>query len=695
MKKIVYLFLFLLPVVCFSQEQEPDTTLILKEAVVRGLESFRSNLLTAVSVSQIKAADLERFDNTSLVPVFNLNAGVRMEERSPGSYRIAIRGSSVRSPFGVRNVKVYWNDIPLTDANGITYFNLLDMNTLGGIEVIKGPAGSIYGAGIGGVILLRSGNAETKGLTNKRHVVQGNWLSGSYGTTNRSMSLSSASDNVNAVLSYAHTSSDGYRINSALARDVLNYRSSFFISDKNTVHVNAFYGDHNYQTPGGLTREQMEANPRSARPPTAVAPGAVQQHARILQKMFNLGLSQQYRWNSRWSNTTSLFSGFSKLRNPFITNYEIRNEQSLGGRSITSYRFGEGAISGSIKAGGEFVRTTSAFDNYDNNAGTPGLRQSEEEISSLQASAFSQIELLLPRKLILTLGTSLNRQSIDYTNLTHSPDLVKIKDNPAVPFSPRIAVLKSFQEKISVFASYGLGFSSPTVQEFSATYQYSPGRQVLAAEKGGNLEAGIKTSFWDRRLKADVSVYSLRLANTIVRRLAEGGQEYFVNAGNTAQKGVEFSGDVAFIQPEKKRFLESLNLKTAYSFNDYTYQHYIQSATDLSGKLLPGIAKHTAAIALDVVQRNGFFLLVSGNFIGKMALNDANTFYSDPYQLISGRIGFKKAFKQMEGKIFGGVDNLLNQRYSLGNDTNAFGNRFFNIAPDRTFNAGISLAFGF
>ncbi|MEJ0103149.1 MAG: hypothetical protein WDO19_11585 [Bacteroidota bacterium] len=43
----------------------------------------------------------------------NNTPGVRMEERSPGSYRLNLRGSTLRSPFGVRNVKVYlgWNSI--------------------------------------------------------------------------------------------------------------------------------------------------------------------------------------------------------------------------------------------------------------------------------------------------------------------------------------------------------------------------------------------------------------------------------------------------------------------------------------------------------------------------------------------------------------------------------------------------------
>ncbi|MCH5683602.1 TonB-dependent receptor plug domain-containing protein [Niabella sp. W65] len=73
-----------------------------------------------------------------------------MEERSPGSYRINMRGSSLRSPFGVRNVKVYWNDIPLTDPGGNTYFNQLAFNNFNTITLEKSTSSTVYGSGTGG-----------------------------------------------------------------------------------------------------------------------------------------------------------------------------------------------------------------------------------------------------------------------------------------------------------------------------------------------------------------------------------------------------------------------------------------------------------------------------------------------------------------------------------------------------------------
>src|SRR5690606_12144026 len=79
---------------------------------------------------------------------------VRMEERSPGSYRLSLRGSLLRSPFGVRNVKVYLDEFPLTDAGGNTYLNLIDSKSIQSLEVLKGPDGSLFGANSGGVVLM-------------------------------------------------------------------------------------------------------------------------------------------------------------------------------------------------------------------------------------------------------------------------------------------------------------------------------------------------------------------------------------------------------------------------------------------------------------------------------------------------------------------------------------------------------------
>src|ERR1700690_1101367 len=137
--------LLLISAMSFSQDTlkvKKDSLTQLGEVVVHAYANDRPLLEVPAAVGLVDAKMLERFNNTSILPAVNTIPGVRMEERSPGSYRFAIRGSSLRSPFGVREVKMYWNGLPLTDGGGNTYLNLLDFNSIGSAEIIKGPGAS-------------------------------------------------------------------------------------------------------------------------------------------------------------------------------------------------------------------------------------------------------------------------------------------------------------------------------------------------------------------------------------------------------------------------------------------------------------------------------------------------------------------------------------------------------------------------
>src|SRR5258708_32044372 len=139
-----------------AQQSQGDTTTILDEVVVKAYQYNRSLKETPVALGIVSEKDLNRFNNSSVVSTMNTIPGVRMEERSPGSYRFSIRGSTLRSPFGIRNVKFYWNGLPLTDGGGNTYLNLLNFNAFGQPKFFKEPGPSLNGPGTEGVDLLNN-----------------------------------------------------------------------------------------------------------------------------------------------------------------------------------------------------------------------------------------------------------------------------------------------------------------------------------------------------------------------------------------------------------------------------------------------------------------------------------------------------------------------------------------------------------
>ncbi|HZX57184.1 MAG TPA: Plug domain-containing protein, partial [Mucilaginibacter sp.] len=178
----IYLFIIsiFLADTCFAQKKtdslKRDTARHLSQVTVKGYLIEQAVLSVPASVSVLSPAQLQMQPGASLVPALNTVPGVRMEERSPGSYRLSIRGSLLRSPFGVRDVKIYYDDMPLTDAGGNTYLNAIDVNSVQELEILKGPDGSLFGANSGGVVLISPVNRY-----NDSSYLSGGISTGSYG----------------------------------------------------------------------------------------------------------------------------------------------------------------------------------------------------------------------------------------------------------------------------------------------------------------------------------------------------------------------------------------------------------------------------------------------------------------------------------------------------------------------------------
>ncbi len=105
---------------------------------------------------------------------------------------------------------------------------------------------------------------------------------------------------------------------------------------------------------------------------------------------------------------------------------------------------------------------------------------------------------------------------------------------------------------------------------------------------------------------------------------------------------------------------------------------------------MPSVAKHTVAAGLDIAFKAGFYTNITYYYSDPIPMNDANTDFASSYNLLGGRIGYKKTFSSVNLNVFAGADNLFDMNYSLGNDINAAGGRYYNAAPGRNYFAGIA-----
>lgn len=683
-----FLGLALMPFGCaLGQEAKPgttDTTKLLNEVVVHAYLYDRPLNEVPAAIAVIDQLDFERFNNTSILSAVNTVPGVRMEERSPGSYRFSIRGSLLRSPFGVRNVKVYWKGLPLTDGGGNTYLNLLDFNAINNTEIIKGPGASLYGAGTGGVVLLDSKIPLQPQLKISSVI-------GSYGLQRYQFSARGGTEKVKTSLQYAHQQADGYRHQTKMRRDAFNADITFLLGSKSTISTSIFYTDLFYETPGGLTKAQYDEDPSQARPPKISPPplpGAVDAKAAVQNKTGYAGLMYEYQWSDNWSTNAGVYGSITAFENPTIRNYESRDEDNVGGRTETKYSFEKENWKGKITFGGEYQYFFSPVKVYDNDGGQIGATtQSNDELTSNQLLVFAQADIDLPKNFYVTLGGSANFLKYDFASLLVTPNVIQQRKFDPV-FSPRLAVLKKLTTTISLYASVSKGFSPPSLAEVrpsAGTYN-----NTLKPERGLSYELGLRGSALKQRLQFDVTAYDFQLDETIVIQRTADGAEYFVNAGETSQRGLE--AKLSWVPDLGSGFISMFKIWTSYTYNHYRFSDYVQDGNDFSGNRLTGIAPTIALVGADV-SFAGCYVNLTANYTDAIPLNDANSEYASEYLLFGGRLGYKGTFtKNFPFEVFSGIDNALDKRYSLGNDLNAVGGRYYNAAARRNFYVGITLS---
>ena len=660
-----------------AQDVIRDTTL--QEVVIQAYRAGRPLNEVAASIGTVSEAELARFSNTSILPAVNAIPGVRMEERSPGSYRFSMRGSLLRSPFGVRNVKMYWNGLPLTDGGGNTYLNLLDFSSIGFIEAIKGPAGSLYGAGTGGVVLLSSPAV-------RNDLVQLSATVGSYGLQRYHVATQLHDEKVNVRLQYAIQKSDGFREQTEMKRHAINADVTVLLNQKSTLTATLFYSDLYYETPGGLTLAQYEADPRQARPAGGPNAGSVEQQASIRNKTPYAGLIYDFEWNEQWSSRMGVFGSYSDFENPAIRNFEEREEINLGARNENVLKFGN-ARQHKLTAGWEYQAFDSPILVSGNRLGRRDTVQTDDEVSSRQFLLFAQTEVTLPSSFFLAVGASLNLLRYTYDRLEPAPFLSHKKDFDEV-FLPRIALLKKLTKNISVYGNISRGFSPPSIAEVRpSTNTFN---NALQAERGTNIELGAKGSALKGKLSFDLTGYRLHLHETIVPRHLPDGAEYFVNTGETNQRGIEALVSWNIVN-RNSGSPPQMRIWNSFAYNHYRFAEYASAdGVDFSGNKLTGIPPTVNSTGLDV-SITRFYLNITGYYVDHVPLNDGNEFFAEEYFLLGARIGYKAPLRSHRMEIFAGVDNALDKTYSLGNDLNAIGGRFYNVAPDRNFYFGFRM----
>ena len=658
-----------------------DSARQLQPVTVKAYLSEQPILSVPASVSVINQRQLNAQPDNSFISVLNSTPGVRAEERSPGSYRLSIRGSLLRSPFGIRDVKIYYDDIPLTDAGGNTYLNAIDFNSIHNMEVLKGPDGSLFGANSGGVVLL------SPVPHNDDNFVSAGLNGGSYGLIHENTALQEHKGNYTLNLNQAYESYGGYRHNSYMQRQYIQAVNRWDYNKNDVFKVLGFYSDLGYETPGGLTLAQYGASPQDARHATKNLPGAIEQHAGIYQKILFGGAVNEYHFNDHLRNVLSIFGTYVDFANPFITDYEHRYESTYGFRTYFEYTGDKHTgLSWKTNLGIEWQQTNADINNYGNVLGVRDTAQSLDKINTNQHFIFARLVADIAKKLHVEAALSLNYYGYDFRNVYPNDETAYTNRYFSPQLMPRIALSYQLTSNFAWRASVSRGYSTPTTAEIRPTdHTINPN---LQAESGLNYETGFRLRNTDESMYLDASVFWYQIQNAIVPRFNANETEYYINVGGTNQPGAEIYFTSWVIKQNNTDFIRGLQFNESLTLDRFTF------TTNYAGNQLTGVPEQVIVTGLQINLPQYLYLFVEHNYTSRIPLTDANTFFAPHYNLLQAKAGWQHKFNAKNKlEIYAGANNLLNQKYSLGDDLNAVGNRFYNAAPLRNYYIGFNVVF--
>lgn len=590
--------------------------------------------------------------------------------------RISVRGFGARAQFGVRGVRVLVDGIPATLPDGQTTLNHVDPAALGRAEIIRGPASALYGNASGGVIHLSSAPAPAAPLASEHRV-----LAGAHGLLRAETSVGGRMGAASYRAYVSRLEYGGYRTHSSAEN--LNAGGTFFLTrGADELRLSFTAVRYDALNPGSLSDSLLRAD-RSAAFARNVAQATGEEG-----RQGQAGLW----WRRDVGPGVLEVSAYGLMRsidNP-IPNAVIDLDRRVGGVRA-AWRADAGPLRWT--AGGELETQRDDRLNFANEAGQRGTRTLDQAEGVTSSSAFAQATAALP-------GGWEAMGALRYDRFRFSVcDRLRTESNPDDSgartmdrWSPALGVSWTAVPAVSIYANVATAFETPTTTELANRPTGAGGfNPDLRPQRTVSVEAGAKARVapwaW-----LEAAAYRARVEDALISFEVEGapGRVFYRNAGTARHRGVEAA---AVLTPRP-----AWTARAAYTWTDARFGEYVVGDEDLGGNRVPGIAPHRFDVSILAMPSRGPFAGVDVRVASATPVADndaAGRFDSPGYTLVDVRGGWEGLRTGRAGlSPFVGIGNVLDRAYNTSVVINAFGGRYYEPGPGRTFYAGARLTLG-
>jgi iron complex outermembrane recepter protein len=604
--------------------------------------------------------------------------GVKVDNQANGSrVHLSIRGQGILTERGIRGIKILLDGIPLNDPTGFApdFFDV-DYNAIGRIEVLRGPAASIYGGSAsGGIINIMSQNAPNAPLSG---IVDA--TAGSNGFWKAFGQLGGNADVVNYQVSVSRSMGDGYRnhthfwINNASGKATWTPTSNFQLTP-------VFIRSESYhENPEGINLDQYRQDARQANP------DAVPFNEYLATNRTTIGATGSLKLKDAH---TLDFSAFTKS-----TLFTEANNRTFNHRTISTpgvsvqYTLQSGEAEDQVRnrlsAGTDVQWQTIDEHRVDNLHAVEGdTIRSKEQIKQNGAGLYILDKIDFGARWGVMASLRYDNIHNELNDLLRSPaDLSGNADFSKT--TARIGVTYSVNQDLMLFASWGQGFLPPATEELAQNPDHFGGFNThLTSATSNGFEVGARHQA-SSALRYELTCFSLRTENDFDRyRIPDplrNQETFYRNAASSKRLGVEISLDWLPVH--------SLDFQLAYTFSDFrytntaSYQILMDDPTVrkfvVDGNQLPNSPNHQLYTDMRFTAAPGFIVGLSIEALSKSYIDGANieSEAANGYVLLHARAQYDMRFSGVQLELTLQVRNIGDKEYVAFTEPDPGGNAY-------------------
>jgi len=646
-------------------------------------DTSNTNSLDAISVtasriergtkevsSSIAVIDEQRIDAANMLNIKEAiqgTPGILIESGSGGySSRFIIRGAGQKARYGVREIQVMRDGVPMTDPDSFTRFDFIDTQDIERIEITKGP-GSLYGAGsAGGTVQIISKSVfDTEGNRVKVGL-------GEEGTENFNVRIAGEINESNAYrITASHRAADNnWRNWNAYESQQLSLKHGLMFDDGATLETELSYSEADIELAGTMNAAQFDEYKKDGK---QVDNGDAWKHSGRYSTIWFFNTRYEKEWGDFTFRPRLYFNTWDHIHPVTGAINDNPGTDVLGADLEFVYKhefWGPSSLVAGITGRRDDTDGAKKYQYRDYNtrfgrisetlSDKKGALMEEEDATNTTVGLYFQESMQPTDRLTADVSFRYDRMNFDVDTATiteysygagryvAAAGVINI-DKTFHLYSPSAGLTYAVTDQVNVYGTVAQSDQVPSESEIQSN-------NSLEESTSRNYEVGVKGRA--QNWSFDLALYKIDVTDDIVSSYDAFGDTSYSNAGEIDKTGLELSGRVQVF----KNFWFGAN----YAYSDYEFDKFMEpdgagGYNDHAGNHMPYVPRNQFSMNAEYNHPSGFKARVQADSWGEYYMDNANTEKYGGYDLVTSlMLGYETGPHRFSLN----VDNLFDKHYA-------------------------------